>query len=197
MRKIIVHEFITLDGVVQAPGGENEDRDGGFNYGGWTRPFWHEEMGKRFFEAFSNADLFLLGRKTWEIHGTAFESMNDDPFGKAMNEMHKIVVSTTLQSASMWRNSEIISENVVSEIKKLKEKDGKNILIDGSSVLLKTLFENELVDQISLHIYPLVLGTGKKLFPDGKNLDLKLSHSQSVPTGVIYAEYEVLKGGDN
>lgn len=195
MRKIIVHEFITLDGVIQAPGDKNEDRDGGFEHGGWTVPFWHDDMGRHFDKAMRDADTFLLGRKTWEIHGTAFEPLNDDPFGNIMNSMHKIVVSSTLESASLWRNSDIIGENVVTEVKKLKEQEGKNILVDGSSVLLKTLFENELVDKISLHIYPVVLGAGKKLFPEGKKIDLKLTHSESVPTGVIYTEYDVLRGG--
>lgn len=195
MRKIIVHEFITLDGVIQAPGDKNEDRDGGFEHGGWTVPFWHDGMGRHFDKAMRDADTFLLGRKTWEIHGTAFEPLNDDPFGNIMNSMHKIVVSSTLESASLWRNSDIIGENVVTEVKKLKEQEGKNILVDGSSVLLKTLFENELVDKISLHIYPVVLGAGKKLFPEGKKIDLKLTHSESVPTGVIYTEYDVLRGG--
>lgn len=101
MRKIIVAEFITLDGVIQAPGGEQEDIDGGFAHGGWTWPFWHDDIGKHFFQMMAQADALLLGRKTWQIHGGAFEPMPDsDPIGGAMNVVHKYVVSTTLKSTS-------------------------------------------------------------------------------------------------
>ena len=99
MRKIIVHEFITLDGVIQAPGGADEDTEGGFVHGGWTWPYWHDDIGKRFFEAMAEADALLLGRKTWQIHGGAFEPMPaGDPFGDVMNGIPKYVVSTTLDT---------------------------------------------------------------------------------------------------
>jgi dihydrofolate reductase len=117
MRKIIVAEFMTLDGVIQAPGGAQEDTDGGFAYGGWTQPYWHDDIGAHFFQAFSQTDTLLLGRKTWQIHGGAFEPMVGDPFGDAMNSIRKVVVSTTLQSASAWRNSTLISNNVVEQQK--------------------------------------------------------------------------------
>jgi len=100
MRKIIVAEFITLDGVIQAPGSADEDTDGGFVHGGWTLPYWHDDIGKHFFQAMSQADTVLLGRKTWQIHGGAFEPMPvGDPFGDVMNGVRKVVVSTTLKSA--------------------------------------------------------------------------------------------------
>src|SRR5512137_1756775 len=99
MRRIIVAEFVTLDGVIQAPGGTQEDTDGGFSHGGWTWPYWHDDIGKHFFQMMAQADALLLGRKTWQIHGSAFEPMPDsDPFGAAMNGIHKYVVSTTLKS---------------------------------------------------------------------------------------------------
>jgi dihydrofolate reductase len=104
--------------------------------------------------------------------------------------MQKYVVSTTLKSADLWRNSKIISSNVVEEVRKLKAQSGKNIVLDGSSVLAHTLIENDLVDEYSLHVYPLVLGTGKKLFPDGKRAELKLIESQALPTGVVYQRYQ-------
>src|SRR5512142_1746371 len=105
MRKIIVAEFVTLDGVIQAPGGATEDTDGGFAYGGWTMPYWHDDIGKHFFEAMAQADTLLLGRKTWQIHGGAFEPMPaGDAFGDLMNGTRKVVVSTTLPSAAAWRN---------------------------------------------------------------------------------------------
>jgi dihydrofolate reductase len=191
MRKIIVHEFITLDGVIQAPGGAEEDTEGGFVHGGWTMPYWHDDIGMRFFEAITDTDTFLLGRKTWEIHGGAFEPMAEgDPFGDVMNNMHKVVVSTTLDSAAAWRNSTLISDNVVEEIRQLKAQPGKNILIDGSSVLIHTLIENDLIDEFTLHVYPLVLGSGKRLFPAGKRVNLKLIESKALPTGVIFQHYQ-------
>ncbi len=191
MRKIIVAEFITLDGVIQAPGGANEDTDGGFVHGGWTWPYWHDDIGKHFFQAMEGADTLLLGRKTWQIHGGAFEPMPaGDAFGDAMNGVRKVVVSTTLKSAAGWRNSTLISGNVVEEVRKLKKQPGKNILMDGSSVLIHTLVENDLVDEYMLHVYPLVLGSGKRLFPEGKRINLKLIESQALPTGVVYQHYE-------
>jgi dihydrofolate reductase len=172
MRKIIVHEFISLDGVIQAPGGADEDTDGGFVHGGWTMPYWHDDIGKHFFQVMTQADTLLLGRKTWQIHGGAFEPMPvGDPFGDVMNGIRKVVVSTTLKSAADWRNSTLIRSNVVEEVRRLKEQPGQNIFMDGSSVLVHTLAANNLVDEYSLHVYPLVLGSGKRLFPEGKRID--------------------------
>lgn len=188
MRKIIVHEFITLDGVIQAPGHSKEDTDGGFAYGGWTIPYWHDEIGAHFDELFKEADALLLGRKTWKIHGDAFEpNPVEDPFAG----MKKYVVSTTLKTAEGWSNSTLITNNVIEEIRKLKKQAGKNILMDGSSVLLHALIENDLVDEFALHMYPLVLGSGKRLFPDGKYVNLKLIESSSLPTGVVYQRYQL------
>ncbi len=191
MRKLIVAEFITLDGVIQAPGSVEEDTEGGFAYGGWTQAYWHDDIGAHFFEAMTNADTLLLGRKAWQGHGAAFDPMPEgDPFGDVMKSKKKYVVSTTLKSTELWRNSTIISKDVVEEIRKLKEQPGQNIVLDGSSVLVHTLIENDLVDEYALHVYPLVLGSGKKLFPDGKRVNLKLINSQALPTGVIYQHYQ-------
>jgi dihydrofolate reductase len=190
MRQLIIAEFITLDGVIQAPGGADEDTDGGFAHGGWTWPYWDDAIGAHFFEAMAQADALLLGRRTWEGHGTAFDPMPaDDPFGSVMNAVRKYVVSTTLTSTQLWRNSTIISSNVVEEVRRIKQEPGKNILLDGSSVLAHTLIENDLVDEYALHVYPLVLGGGKRLFPDGKRVNLTLIESQSLPTGVVYQRY--------
>jgi dihydrofolate reductase len=189
MRKLIVAEFISLDGVIQAPGGANEDTEGGFAYGGWTLPYWHDDIGAHFFQAFEQADALLLGRKTWQIHGGAFEPMQEEPFADAMNRIRKYVVSTTLQSAEAWRNSTLISDNVVERVRELKQEPGKNIVTDGSSVLVHTLAENDLVDEYALHVYPLVLGGGKRLFAEGKRIGLKLVESKSLPTGVVFQRY--------
>ncbi|MGQ0603666.1 MAG: dihydrofolate reductase family protein [Anaerolineales bacterium] len=191
MRKLIVHEFISLDGVIQAPGGAEEDTDGGFAHGGWTQAYWHDDIGEHFTQAFSQADTLLLGRKTWQGHGAAFEPMPEgDPFGDVMKAMHKYVVSTTLKSTELWRNSNIISGNVVEAVRQLKAQPGKNIVTDGSSVLAHTLLQNDLVDEIDLHVYPLVLGGGKRLFPEGLRVNLKLIESKALPTGVVWMRYQ-------
>ena len=190
MRELIVAEFITLDGVIQAPGGADEDTDGGFVHGGWTHPYWHDDIGAHFFQAMSQADAILLGRKTWQTHGAAFDPMPEgDPFGDVMKGVQKYVVSTTLTSTSLWRNSTIISSNVVEEVRKLKEQPGKNILLDGSSVLAHTLIENDLVDEYALHVYPLVLGSGKQLFPEGMRVNLKLVEASPIPSSVVFMRY--------
>ncbi|GAP12808.1 dihydrofolate reductase [Longilinea arvoryzae] len=189
MRELIVAEFISLDGVIQAPGGVDEDTEGGFTHGGWTQPYWHDDIGTHFFQVFSQADAVLLGRKTWQIHGGAFEPVNGDPFADAMNNIRKYVVSTTLKSASAWRNSTLISDNVVETVRQLKQKPGKTILVDGSSVLVPVLAQNDLVDAYYLHIYPIVLGGGKRLFPPGKCVDLTLVDVSPLPTGVLYVRY--------
>lgn len=194
MRRLIVHQFITLDGVIQAPGSADEDTDGGFVHGGWTLPYWHDEIGLNFSRAMTGADALLLGRRTWQTHGNAFEPMSpeEDPFGGAK----KYVVSTTLKSAAGWRNSTLISRNVVEEVRKLKNQPGKNILLDGSSVLVHTLIENDLVDEYILHVYPLVLGGGKRLFPEGRRVNLKLIEAAPLPTGVLYQRYEPVRQAD-
>jgi dihydrofolate reductase len=190
MRKIVVSEFVSLDGVMQAPGGADEDTEGGFAHGGWTHPYWHDDIGAHFFQAMSETGALLLGRKTWQGHGAAFDPMPEgDPFGDPMKKIQKYVVSTTLKDTSLWRNSTIISSNVVEEVRKLKAQEGGTILLDGSSVLAHTLIENDLVDEYTLHVYPLTFGTGKKLFPADKEVKLKLVEATSIPTGVVYVRY--------
>jgi dihydrofolate reductase len=191
MRKIVVSEFVSLDGVVQAPGGVEEDKEGGFKHGGWTWPYWHDDIGTHFSEEIRECDAFLLGRKTWQIHAHAFEPMPPgDPFGDVMNHMRKYVVSTTLKSADAWRNSTLISHNVVEEIEKLKAQPGKNIYVDGSSVLVHTLAEAGLIDEYTLLVFPIVLGSGKRVFPDGFTFPLKLIETKSFPSGVILLRYQ-------
>lgn len=190
MRELIVAEFITLDGVIQAPGGADEDTEGGFTHGGWTHPYWHDDIGAHFFQAMNEADTILLGRKTWQIHGGAFEPMEaGNPFVDIMNNMPKYVVSNTLQSASAWRNSTIISGNVVEAVRELKQQPGKNIVIDGSSVLIPLLAQHDLVDEYSLHVYPIILGSGKRIYPKGKRINLTLVEASPLPTGVVFMRY--------
>jgi dihydrofolate reductase len=190
MRKIVVSEFVSLDNVMQAPGGAEEDTEGGFTHGGWTGPYWHDDIGAHFFEEMGQTDALLLGRKTWEIHGGAFEPMPaGDPFADVMNATPKYVVSTTLPTASAWRNSTLINSNVVQEIRTLKAQPGKNIMIDGSSVLVHTLAEHDLVDEYSLFVYPVVLGSGKQLFSEGQRVNLRLIESRPFPSGVVLMHY--------
>ncbi len=190
MRKIIVSEFVSLDGVMQAPGGVDEDTEGGFAHGGWTGLYWHDDIGANFMQEISNCDTLLLGRKTWQTHGGAFEPMPvGDPFGDVMNNLHKVVVSTTLKSVTAWRNSTLINQNVMDEVRKLKEQPGKNIYVDGSSVLVHTLAQNDLVDEYSLLVFPIILGSGKRVFPDGFHAGLRLIETKSFPSGVVLLRY--------
>jgi dihydrofolate reductase len=190
MRKLIVSEFMTLDGVMQAPGGADEDRDGGFEHGGWTMPYWHDDIGASFMALMANTDAFLLGRKTYVTHAEAFEPMPDtDPFGKVMNAPAKYVVSRTLEKP-IWRNTTVIRDNVVDAVRALKASAGKNILTDGSSQLVHTLLANELVDELHLLVYPIMLGSGKRVFPTGIDRKFKLEEAKPYPTGVVGLHYE-------
>lgn len=190
MRKIIVSEFVSFDGVMQAPGGVDEDTDGGFSHGGWTWPYWHDDIVGYFVETLGQCDTLLLGRKTWQTHGGAFEPMADGDPNNPFGAMHKFVVSTTLPSADAWRNSTLIRENVVEEVRKLKEQPGKNIFVDGSSMLVHTLAEHDLVDQFNFLVYPVVLGSGKRIFPAGLRVNLKLVESKPFPSGVVLMRYQ-------
>jgi dihydrofolate reductase len=192
MRKIVVSEFMSLDGVMQAPGGADEDTEGGFAHGGWTLPYWHDDIGEHFGRILADVDTLLFGRKTWEIHGGAFEPMaDDDPNEPGFNAMPKYVVSTTLTSAAAWRNSTLISDNVAEEVRALKERPGKNIFVDGSSELVHTLARNGLIDDYYLIVNPLVLGNGKKVFEDGVRVNLRLIDATPLPSGVVLTHYAV------
>jgi dihydrofolate reductase len=189
MRKLIVSEFVSLDGVIQAPGGKDEDRDGGFEHGGWTWPYWHDDIGASFGEMMRDVDAFLLGRKTYEIHAGAFEPMPaGDPFGDMMNAPKKYVVSRTLTKPA-WRNTEIIRDDVVESVRALKNQPGKTIMTDGSSQLVHTLIEHDLVDGLHLLLYPLTLGSGKRLLPSGVHSTFTLQSTVPYPTGVVGLHY--------
>lgn len=191
MRKLVVWEFMSLDGVMQAPGGVDEDTEGGFKHGGWTMPYWHDNIGTYFFQSMAECDAFLLGRKTWEGHAV-FETMEEgDPFGDLMKAKQKYVVSTTLESADAWRNSIIIRDNVVEEIHKLKQQPGQSIYVDGSSVLVHLLAQQNLVDEYNLMVYPIVLGRGKRVFPADVQIDMQLIETKPFPSGVVLMRYAV------
>jgi dihydrofolate reductase len=189
MRKLIVSEFLSLDGVMQAPGGATEDTEGGFQHGGWTIPYWHDDIGAEFGALMRDADALLLGRKTYVIHANAFEPMPPgDVFGDMMNGPAKYVVSKTLEKP-IWRNTTIIRDDVVAAVRKLKAAPGKNILTDGSHQLVHTLLQHDLVDELHLLLYPLVLGGGKRLLPDGVHRAFKLKSATPYPSGVVSLDY--------
>ena len=190
MRKLIVHEFVSLDGIMQAPGGPDEDRDGGFAHGGWTRPYWHDDIGATFGQLMQDVDAFLLGRRTYVTHAEAFEPMPaGDPFGDLMNTPAKYVVSKTL-TKPIWRNTTIIRDDLVASVRALKAAAGKTIVTDGSSQLVHALIEHDLVDELYLHVYPLALGTGKRLWPAAKlSARYKLDQTTPYPTGVVGLRY--------
>lgn len=189
MRKLIVHEFMSLDGVVQAPGGENEDRDGGFTRGGWTVPYWHDDIGGTFVSLMKNVDAFLLGRKTYVTHAEAFEPMPaGEFFGDLMNRPKKYVVSKTLETP-IWRETTILRGDVIPSVRALKEAPGADILTDGSSQLVRELLASGLVDELHVHLYPLALGGGKRIFSDGVLSRFALTETKAYPTGVVGLHY--------
>jgi dihydrofolate reductase len=193
MRNLIVHEFITLDGIIQAPGGADEDRDGGFTHGGWTRSYWHDDIGAAFGELMKDVDAFLLGRKTYVTHAEAFEPMPaGDPFGDLMNTPKKYVVSKTLEKP-IWRDTTILRDDVVAGVRALKASPGKTIMTDGSSQLVQTLIQHDLVDELILHVYPVAFGQGKRLFPaSGLDQRYTLVKATPYPTGVVGLRYRRL-----
>src|SRR5215208_4055414 len=185
MRKLIVSEFVTLDGVMQAPGGKDEDRDGGFEHGGWTIPYWHDDIGRSFGAMMQDTDAFLLGRRTYVTHADAFEPLPaGDPFGDLMNAPKKYVVSRTLKEPR-WRNTTIMRDNMIESVRALKAESGRNIATDGSSQLVHALLEHDLVDELHLLLYPLTLGGGKRVLPDGVHATFSLVSATPYPTGVV------------
>ncbi|MFS8130393.1 MAG: dihydrofolate reductase family protein [Candidatus Dojkabacteria bacterium] len=187
MRKIIVLEFMSLDGVIQGPGGRKEDPEGGFDLSGWTAPLDSDESGKLMQEQMNKPFDLLLGRKTFDIWVNFWPSHAE--MWPGVNEAHKYVVSSTLKE-STWQNSVFINDNVVEEIKELKAEDGPDIQVYGSANLVQTLFKNDLVDELWLKTYPLTLGKGKKLFAEGTQpFNFKLVKSNVTPTGIIFANY--------
>ena len=188
MRKIIVLEFMTLDGVIQAPGGPEEDTSNGFTYGGWTVPFFDEFSGEIMSEQMKQPFSLLLGRKTFEIWASYWPQHADQWSG--INETKKYVVSHADLKLE-WENSILLKDDVVAKITELKSEDGPNLHVYGSANLIQTLFKHDLVDELWLKTFPITLGTGKRLFAEGTiPAAFKLTNSQVSPSGVIFANYE-------
>ena len=194
MRKLVVLTFITLDGVMQAPGGPQEDTSGGFKYGGWVAGYWDESIAKIMDIQTANPFDLLLGRKTYEIFAAYWPTSDEQPMADRLNRAKKYVASTTLHKLE-WINSTSIKGDIVDEIKKLKDQTGPEIQVHGSSNLIQTLLKNDLIDEFRLKIFPLTIGAGKRLFGDGTiPASFKLLESSNSPAGVIMANYS--RSGD-
>ncbi|HEV8634487.1 MAG TPA: dihydrofolate reductase family protein [Chloroflexota bacterium] len=190
MRKIIVSTFLSLDGVMQAPGGPGEDPSGGFDQEGWSVNYWDDRMGQIMTEFMGTPFDLLLGRKTYEIFAAYWPHASDDQGAAPLNAATKYVVSTTLASAD-WPPSVLIGRDVVEQITRLKQQDGPDLQVHGSSQLIQTLFAHDLVDEYRLLIFPVLLGRGKRLFGDGViPAGLRLVDTKTSTTGVIIATYE-------
>jgi dihydrofolate reductase len=191
MRELIVLSFITLDGVMQAPGGPEEDPTGGFKYGGWTVGYWDDFLGGIMGEQMAKPFDLLLGRKTYEIFAAHWPyAKSGDPTAEKLNRATKYVASNTLRNLD-WNNSALIKGDTVQEIIKLKEQKGPELQVHGSGNLIQTLLKHDLIDEFRLKIFPVTLGPGKRLFGEGTiPAGLKLVDSGTSTTGVIIATYK-------
>ena len=184
MRRIVVGMFVSLDGVVEAPG-----PDSTFKYANWTQPYYNEEVGNFIGQQMATADALLLGRVTYEGFAASFSGQTGG-VADIMNNRTKYVVSTTLKKAE-WKNSTLIKGNVPEEIARLKQQPGKDISVSGSCTLVQTLIQHDLIDEYALLVYPVVLGTGKRLFRDGiEKTTLKLVEAKPTSLGVMLVRYQ-------
>jgi dihydrofolate reductase len=191
MGKLVVTTFITLDGVMQAPGGPDEDRSGGFEHGGWLAPHFDDDGGSFMVEVFERSGSFLLGRKTYEIFSGYWPHQTDEnnPIASRLNALPKYVASRSLEQAD-WQGSTVIRD-VPTEVAKLKEAEDGELQVHGSGNLIQTLIEHDLVDRYNVLTFPVVLGTGKRLFPEGVTpAGLRLAESRATGTGVVISTYE-------
>jgi dihydrofolate reductase len=196
MRPLIVNTFLTLDGVMQAPGGPEEDPTGGFTHGGWSFHFWDEAMGRKMDESMGPDHPFelLLGRTTYEIFAAHWAHARDQPGAAELNAATKHVASRTLDSVE-WENSSLLEGDLAEAVEKLKQQDGPDIHVHGSSNLIQSLLENDLVDEFRLMIFPLVLGSGKRLFGEGTiPASFEVTDSGTATTGVLLVNYK--RAGD-
>jgi dihydrofolate reductase len=186
MRKIVVVEYVTLDGVMQDPGGAEKDT---FEPGGWTAPYWHDEIGKVQLDTLMACDALLLGRLTYQGFAAAWPSMKDEAgFADRMNGLPKYVASGTLRELE-WNNSHLLEGDPAEAVAKLKQQPGRDILVFGSATLVRGLLEHDLVDEYRLMVYPVVLGTGKRLFGDGGRSTLSLEEARPLGPEVVLLRY--------
>jgi dihydrofolate reductase len=192
MRALVVTTFVTMDGVMQAPGGPGEDPSGGFAHEGWLVPHFDEDLGAQLDEWFSGAQDFLLGRRTYEIFHASWPKMiSDDPVSQGLNFKTKYVASRTLSSPLEWDTARLIEGDVADAVRKLKSEDGGELQVHGSAGLIQTLLREDLVDELRLIVFPVVLGQGKRLFGDGAvPRTWRLTASKATSTGALIASYQ-------
>ena len=187
MSKVVVFNNLTLDGVMQAPGRPDEDRRGGFEYGGWATPYATMEAAE---ESMANTGALLMGRRTYEDFYTVWPNQTDNPFTEVLNNTQKYVVSTTLQEPLPWVNSTLLKGDAAEAVARLKLEPGKDFVILGSGELIQSLMRRNLVDKYVLLIHPLILGSGRHLFTDGGSFAaLRLINTKTTSTGVMIATY--------
>jgi dihydrofolate reductase len=190
MRKLIVSTFLTLDGVMQAPGGPGEDDEGGFAHGGWSVNYWDEQMGEVMGEATSRPFAMVLGRKTYDIMAAYWPNAPEETGAKVFNDATKYVASRS-QPTLEWSNSVLIKPDAAEGLAALKREDGPELQVHGSGNLIQTLLRHNLVDEFRLWVFPVVIGSGKRLFAEGTNpAGLKLVDSKVSTTGVMIGTYE-------
>jgi dihydrofolate reductase len=203
MRKLVVGTFLTLDGVMQAPGGPEEDRSGGFDHGGWMVPYIDDMIMHAMTDWIRGADGLLLGRRTYEIFAASWPHASaDDPIAAKLNSVSKYVASRTLRRVD-WNNSTLLTGDIAEAVRKLKGEPGGELQVHGSGELIQTLLKHDLIDEFRLWFFPVLLGTGKRLFGEGTvPAGLKLVETQTSGTGAVlqvhqaagkpsYGSYEV------
>jgi len=191
--RLTLTEFVTLDGVYQGPGGPTEDESGGFRQGGWLVPFFDEELGQFMGRVFDDVDAFVLGRRTYEIFAGSWPKVvdPDDPVASRLNSLPKYVASRTLDRAD-WHNSTVLRGDVATEVAALKDQPGRELQMHGSGALAQTLFDAGLIDVVRLIVFPVVLGSGKRLFAEGRTpSSFRLTGIMSTPTGVTVQTLEL------
>jgi dihydrofolate reductase len=191
MSKVVVLTSLTLDGVMQAPGRPDEDPRGGFAHGGWALPYNDPVMGSVMAEGMANSGPLLLGRRTYQDFYAYWPHQTDNPFTEVLNNTQKYVASTTLEEPLPWSNSTLLEGNAAEAVARLKQQPGKDIVVLGSGELVQSLRRRDLVDEYVLLIHPLVLGSGRRLFPDGSAFAaLRLLDTKTTTTGVVIATYQ-------
>lgn len=189
MGKVTVVNNLTLDGVMQAPGRPDEDLRGGFEHGGWALPYNDPIMARVMGEHMAGNGALLLGRRTYEDFAAFWPQQEDNPFTEVLNDRHKYVASTTLKEPLAWMNSTLLEGDAAEAVANLKEQSAEDLAVLGSGALVQSLMRRHLVDEYLLLIHPLVLGGGRRLFPDGSSLALRLTDSATTTTGVVIATY--------
>jgi dihydrofolate reductase len=183
--------FLSVDGVYQGPGGPSEDRSGGFDRGGWLVPHFDEETGEFMNKVFENVDAFLLGRRTYDIFAASWPKATDpnDPVANKLNTLPKYVASTTLTDPE-WANTTVLEGDVADAVRELKQREGRELQVHGSGQLVRFLLEQDLVDRLNLLVFPVIVGAGRRLFPDsGVATGLALDESRTTPSGVTISVY--------